>query len=168
MSGKITLIGKTWANTHPLTIVSRAVSDQDAEGLAKLFFMSYEDGSVNSQAEAREIIQQLFDGEFGALIPDASQVIADENGRLIAAILVLESRRGDGLPQSPSIFELFTAASRRREGMAEQLLRLAIDRLHHGGYEDVALRIDEDNSAALALYLTLDFNRWFPDSDDVF
>ena len=168
MSGKITLIGKTWANTHPLTIVSRAVSDQDAEGLAKLFFMSYEDGSVNSQAEAREIIQQLFDGEFGALIPDASQVIADENGRLIAAILVLESRRGDGLPQSPYIFELFTAASRRREGMAEQLLRLAIDRLHHGGYEDVALRIDEDNSAALALYLTLDFNRWFPDSDDVF
>lgn len=35
------------------------------------------------------------------------------------------------------------------------------------GYEQVSVRISENNAAALALYLTLDFNRWFPEDDDI-
>src|SRR5699024_813355 len=108
----------------------------------------------------------LFDGEFGSLLPEASPVVEDDSGKIIAAALVLDRRRGEDLPQSPYIFELFTAASRRREGLAEQLVRTAIDRLHHSGYDDVALRISEDNAAALALYLALDFHRWNPESDE--
>lgn len=166
MTGKITLIGSTWANQRPVTITHRQVSPQDAEGLAKLFFTAYEDGSVNSQAEALEIMQQLFAGEFGNLLPEASPVVEDDSGRLIAAALVLDRRKGENLPQSPYIFELFTAASRRREGLAEQLVRIAIDKLHGTGFDDVALRINEDNAAALALYLTLDFHRWNPEPDE--
>ncbi|WP_081316712.1 GNAT family N-acetyltransferase [Rothia kristinae] len=57
--------------------------------------------------------------------------------------------------------------SRRREGFAEQLLRVAITELKEEGFEHVALRISEDNAAALALYLTLDFHRWFPEEDEL-
>ena len=39
--------------------------------------------------------------------------------------------------------------------------------LYDNGYDQVSLRIAEDNAAALALYLTLDFNRWVPETDDV-
>jgi GNAT superfamily N-acetyltransferase len=166
VSGTITLIGKTWANTRPLKVTTRPVTEEDADGLAKLFFASYDDQSVvGSQAEALEIIHKVFNGDFGALIESASPVVVDGSGRLVAAALVLDSRVGNDVPDAPYIFELFTAASRRREGFAEQLLRIAIDELYRLGHEEVALRIAEDNSPALALYLTLDFKRWIPEDD---
>lgn len=166
MSGKISLIGKTWENTRPVTVTSRPVTPEDADGLARLFFASYEDGSVTSQAHALEILHGLFAGEYGKVLTEASPVVTDDSGRIVAAALVLESRVGEEVPPGPYIFELFTAAARRREGFAEQLLRVAIDQLHRQGYETVALQINEDNSAALALYLTLDFNRWLPETDE--
>ena len=54
-----------------------------------------------------------------------------------------------------------------REGLAEQLIRRSIDQMFEDGYEQVSVRISENNAAALALYLTLDFNRWFPEDDDI-
>ncbi|MBG7588195.1 MULTISPECIES: GNAT family N-acetyltransferase [Rothia] len=167
MSGKITLIGDTWTSTRPVTVSTRPVARQDADGLARLFFTAYDDGSVTSQAHALEILHHMFDGEYGAVLPKASPVVVDDAGRIIAAALVLESRVGDDLPDSPYIFELFTESSRRREGFAEQLLRVAITELKEEGFEHVALRISEDNAAALALYLTLDFRRWFPEEDEL-
>ncbi len=166
VSGTITLIGKTWANTRPVKVSTRPVTPEDADGLAKLFFASYDDQDViGSQAEALEIIHKVFAGDYGQLIESASPVVVDDNGRIVAAALVLDSRVGTGVPNTPYVFELFTAASRRREGFAEQLLRIAIDQLHQQGHQEVALRIAEDNSAALALYLTLDFKRWIPEDD---
>ncbi|OAX51768.1 GNAT family N-acetyltransferase [Rothia kristinae] len=167
MSGKITLIGDTWTSTRPVTVSTRPVARQDADGLARLYFTAYDDGSVTSQAHALEILHHMFDGEYGAVLPKASPVVVDDAGRIIAAALVLESRVGDDLPDSPYIFELFTESSRRREGFAEQLLRVAITELKEEGFEHVALRISEDNAAALALYLTLDFRRWFPEEDEL-
>ncbi|QQC59538.1 GNAT family N-acetyltransferase [Rothia kristinae] len=167
MSGKITLIGDTWTSTRPVTVSTRPVARQDADGLARLFFTAYEDGSVTSQAHALEILHHMFDGEYGAVLPNASPVVVDDAGRIIAAALVLESRVGDDLPDSPYIFELFTESSRRREGIAEQLLRVAITELKEEGFEHVAVRISEDNAAALALYLTLDFRRWFPEEEEL-
>lgn len=167
MSGKITLIGDTWTSTRPVTVSTRPVARQDADGLARLFFTAYDDGSVTSQAHALDILHHMFDGEYGAVLPKASPVVVDDAGRIIAAALVLESRVGDDLPDSPYIFELFTESSRRREGFAEQLLRVAITELKEEGFEHVALRISEDNAAALALYLTLDFRRWFPEEDEL-
>lgn len=167
MSGKITLIGDTWTSTRPVTVTTRPVAPEDADGLARLYFTAYEDGSVTSQAHALEILHRMFDGEYGTVLPKASPVVVDDAGRIIAAALVLESRVGDDLPDSPYIFELFTESSRRREGFAEQLLRVAITELKEEGFEHVALRISEDNAAALALYLTLDFRRWFPEEEEL-
>ncbi|ALU40257.1 acetyltransferase [Kocuria flava] len=167
MTGTITLIARTVANTRPNPVPTRPATPEDAEALAQLYYSSYEQGGVSSLAEARQVVQGVFAGEYGPLLAEASPVVADEDGTIVAAALTLERRVGDGeLPDAPYLFELFTAASRRRQGLAEQLVRSSMDTLCHSGYDQLCLRIAEDNAAALALYLTLDFNRWVPEDDD--
>ncbi|HST72134.1 MULTISPECIES: GNAT family N-acetyltransferase [Kocuria] len=165
MTGTITLIAQTTENPKAHPVPTRPAAPEDAEGLAQLYYSSYEQGGVSSLEEAREVIKGVFAGEYGPFLPDASPVVVDEDGTIVAAALVLARRVGDDLPDAPYIFELFTAASRRRQGLAEQLVRSSMATLYKNGYEQVCLRIAEDNAAALALYLTLDFNRWIPDGD---
>ncbi|MBD2765510.1 GNAT family N-acetyltransferase [Kocuria sp. cx-455] len=168
MSGTITLIAQTSETKSTNPVPSRQVTEEDIPALSKLFFEAYASTTAAmSQEDAGEIIQGVFDSEYGPFLPDASPVVEDDNGKVIAAAMVLERRKGDDLPAAPYLFELFTASSHRRRGLAEQLVREAMTKLYNQGYEEVCLRIAEDNSAALALYLTLDFNRWIPDSDDL-
>lgn len=168
MSGTITLIAQTSETTSTNPAPSRQVTADDIPALSELFFQAYDASSAaTSKDDAQKIIEGVFDGEFGPFLPDASPVIEDEDGKVIAAAIVLEQRKGDDLPKAPYLFELFTASSHRRRGLAEQLVREAMTKLYNQGYEEVSLRIAEDNSAALALYLTLDFNRWVPYNDDV-
>lgn len=168
MSGTITLIAQTSETKSTNPVPSRQVTAEDIPALSKLFFEAYASTTAAmSQEDAGEIIQGVFDSEYGPFLPDASPVVEDDNGKVIAAAMVLERRKGDDLPAAPYLFELFTASSHRRRGLAEQLVREAMTKLYNQGYEEVCLRIAEDNSAALALYLTLDFNRWIPDSDDL-
>ena len=166
MTGTITLIAHTAENTRTPSVSLRQTTPDDAESLARLYYSSYEQGGVSSLEEAREVVRGVFDGAYGPFLPEASPVVVDEDGTVVAAALVLARRVGDDLPDTPYIFELFTAASRRRQGLAEQLVRCAMGTLHDNGYDQVCLRIADDNAAALALYLTLDFNRWIPDHDD--
>lgn len=167
MSGTITLTAQTSEtnSTHPAP--SRQVTAEDIPALSELYFQAYASSpAAMSKEDAGKIIQGVFDGEYGPFLPAASPVVEDDDGQVIAAAIVLEQRKGDDLPTAPYLFELFTASSHRRRGLAEQLVREAMTKLYSQGYEEVCLRIAEDNSAALALYLTLDFNRWIPDHDD--
>ncbi|MEU4206569.1 GNAT family N-acetyltransferase [Rothia terrae] len=167
MDGMITLITKTSPNNKADTITTRPAKLEDAESLARLYFASYDDTGITSQAEALAAIQEVLDGKFGEFLPEASPVIVDENNRIVAAALVLNNRADDVEPADlPSIYELFTAASRRREGLAEHLIRTSLHALNEVGHKQATVRISENNAAALALYLTLDFNRWFPANDD--
>ena len=167
MTRTITLIARTVQNTKTPSVTLRPSRREDSEELAQLYYSSYEQGGVSSLEEAREVIRGVFDDEYGPFLPDASPVVVDDDGSLVAAALVLARRVGDALPDAPYLFELFTASSRRRQGLAEQLVRCAMSTLYDNGYDQVCLRISEDNAAALALYLTLDFNRWIPETDDV-
>lgn len=167
MSETITLVGRTQETSSADPVPSRPARPEDVPALAELFYAAYDRDVVESPEAAKRIIQGAFDGEYGPFLADASPVIEDEDGAVVAAALVLEHRTGENLPGVPYIFELFTAASYRRRGLGEQLVREALSKLHQQGYDEVSLRIAEDNSAALALYLTLDFHRWSPDHDDV-
>ncbi|MFI7482151.1 GNAT family N-acetyltransferase [Kocuria sp. M1R5S2] len=167
MTGTITLIARTTENTKTPSVTLRPARPEDADHLAQLYYSSYEQGGVSSLEEAREVIRGVFADEYGPFLPEASPVVVDDDGSVVAAALVVSRRVGDNLPDAPYIFELFTAASRRRQGLAEQLVRCAMSTLFDNGYDQVCLRISEDNAAALALYLTLDFNRWTPETDDV-
>ena len=53
-----------------------------------------------------------------------------------------------------------TGKTKTLQGLAEQLVRSSAAALAEAGHERLSLRIPEDNSPALALYLALDFSRW--------
>lgn len=167
MSGLITLVSQTSKAAKPITVSTRPARVEDAEALARLYFASYEDDRFTSQAEAATEMEKILRGEHGEFYTDASPVVVDEHDRIIAASLCLKHRIVTDPKDLPTIYELFTAASRRREGLAEQLIRRSIDQMFEDGYEQVTVRIQDNNSAALALYLTLDFNRWYPEDEDI-
>lgn len=167
MTGLITLISPTRPSGKALTLATRPAQVEDAEALARLYFASYDDDRFPTQAAAAVEIERILRGEHGEFYHEASPVVVDDNGRIVAAALCLKHRVVTEPKHLPTIFELFTAASRRREGLAEQLIRKSIDRMREDGFEQVSVRISETNAAALALYLTLDFKRWFPEDDDL-
>jgi len=143
------------------------VARDDAGALAQLLLEAYGTESGGSQERAEAMIREAFDGKYGPFLAEQSQLAQDADGHPVAAAIVLERREDDTLPDVPYLFELFTASSHRRRGLAEQLVRQVMAALHEKGYEEVCVRIPEDNSAALALYLTLDFNRWTPEHDEL-
>lgn len=179
LTGTITLIARTTdvlPRADRAELPTRFTQSEDKEPLAHLFYSAYQavgldsaNGGVDSLEQARTIVTKLFEGEYGSFLPEASPVVLNDNGEIVAASLVLERRVGDSLPNAPYIFELFTHSAYRRQGLAESLVRQSAAALHGAGHERVSLRIREDNSPALALYLTLDFNRWLPEveMDDV-
>lgn len=167
MTGNITLIARTVPNSREVTTTSRGLTEADASELARLFLEAYGSKISGTPEDAERMIRGAFNGDFGPFLQQQSQVIEDEEGTPVAAAVVLERRLDKNLPDVPYLFELFTASSHRRRGYAEQLVRQVMASLHENGYEEVCVRIPEDNAAALALYLTLDFNRWAPEQDEL-
>ena len=167
MTGTITLIARTEVTPRELTATSRSVTDADTGALARLLREAYGSAAVGTQEDAEATIRDAVRGEFGPFLQEQSQVIEDDDGSPVAAAIVLERRDDAHLPDAPFLFELVTASSHRRRGLAEQLVRQVMRSLQENGYDEVCVRIPDDNSAALALYLTLDFNRWIPEQDDL-
>lgn len=176
MTGTITLIARTADVASRLDgsapLPSRHVQPQDQEALARLLYSAYETvgidksrNGVDTYEQAQQVVSALFAHQYGTFLPEASPLVTNDSGEVIAASLVLKKREGQGLPDAPYIFELFTHNAHRRQGLAERLVRETSAALHQSGYTHVSLRITEDNSPALALYLTLDFNRWQPEEE---
>ncbi|RKQ36306.1 GNAT family N-acetyltransferase [Kocuria tytonis] len=167
MTGNITLIARTVPNSQEVTAPTRSVTEGDATGLANLLLEAYGSRTSGTQEQAETMIRDAFRGRFGPFLAEQSQLVEDADGSPVAAAMVLARREDPQLPEVPYLFELFTASSHRRRGLAEQLVRQVMAALHENGYEEVCVRIPEDNSAALALYLALDFHRWNPDHDEM-
>lgn len=167
MTRLITLISETKELVGKPTLKTRPVEHSDSEALARLLFSSYDDGRLTSQAHALTEIEAVLGGEHGEFYTEASPVVIDDHDRVVAAALCLRNRTDGGQPSDvPAIYELFTAASRRREGLAEKLIRQSLSVMRSDGLEEVSVRIPESNAAALALYLTLEFRRWQDPSED--
>ena len=169
MERMITLVSQTDTFTPDSELSTRSAESTDCEALARLLFTSYESRLYPTQADAQKELEAVFAGEKGDFFAEASPVVVDENGRVIAAALCLKNRKDDVEPSDvPTIFELVTAASRRRQGIAEELIREAMTSMKNNGFEEVTVRIPETNAPALALYLTLDFHRWQPAYEDLY
>lgn len=98
----------------------------------------------------------------GRTIEEASLVASGPDGQITAAIVISE-RDGEAV-----IAELFTHPEHRRQGLAEELLRHGMHVLHTLGHATVTVTVEDNNSAAMALYLSRDFRRLTdedPDSD---
>ncbi|NYE94452.1 ribosomal protein S18 acetylase RimI-like enzyme [Psychromicrobium silvestre] len=167
MSSKVILIARTTPLQFELGITTRSPSTQDVEALGKLYFSAYDKGLAEQTLEAATAnIEASFGGKYGTLLTDASQLAVDQEGKIIAGILVVERSSHEGTPEAPFLIELFTDRDHRRQGLAERLVLISTDKLFNAGYKEVAVRVKDSNSAALALYLSLDFQRWDAEEED--
>lgn len=164
MNDMVTLIAQTTPLERDPKTATRTVVESDLQRLGELYFTAYEPGIAGESVEAAMAeMKASFKGQYGQFLPESSHVALDEQGKPVAAILLVEHALGDDVPDAPFIFELFTDREYRRRGLAEELVLAAMDSLFNSGHQRVALRVKEDNSAALALYLSLDFHRWTPE-----
>ncbi|WP_410788114.1 GNAT family N-acetyltransferase [Kribbella sp. C-35] len=131
-------------------VVLRPPAVEDALPLGKLYFEAYDPGVASAtEREALEDIELTFAGEYGVLAPNLSR-LAWYGDQLVGALLVVERAPWRDTPDCPFIIELFTARSHRRQGIARLLLSACSN-------VTVALRVEDINTAALALYRSVGF-----------
>ena len=131
-------------------VVLRSPTRDDAVGLGQLYFASYTPGvAAATPEEAFEDIELTFEGAYGVLDLDLSW-LAWVGAELVGALLVVERAPWPDTPGCAFIVELFTAPTHRRLGIGRLLLAASAN-------VTIALRVDENNVAALALYRRLGF-----------
>lgn len=167
MTDMVTLIAKTNPLEREFKTATRTVQDTDLQRLGELYFSAYEAGEAGENLSvALADMSSAFEGKWGRLLHEASHVALDDDGEIVAAVLVVDRFTGYGAPDAPFIIELITDRNHRRRGLAEELVLVTMDTLFNEGRSDVSLQVEATNSAALALYLSLDFHRWSSDDSD--
>lgn len=137
----------------------RPSTDADGEKIGSLYFESYEVGQAcATEAEAIADVAGSFAGECGEYLHFASPVVV-EGDNLVAAIMTVRRAPWDGTPDCPFIIELFTHPDYRQRGLGAALIQTATAALAATA-TCVALRVDEQNTPALALYRKLGFTLW--------
>ncbi|MET9310405.1 GNAT family N-acetyltransferase [Kribbella sp. NPDC003505] len=128
----------------------RPPSADDAVALGRLYFEAYDPGVASAtEAEALDDIHRTFDGEYGVLDTALSR-LAWMGDELVGALLVVERAPWPDTPDCRFVIELFTARNHRRSGIAKLLLAEC-------SAVEVALRVQETNAPALALYRSVGF-----------
>lgn len=147
---------------NPVDSTPRPVHATDLPELTDLYQRAYGDGTSRpDNDEDAGWIPAVHGGSQGPLIPQASLLTADAEGRITAAILTTERALTEG-SKTAFIAELFTHPDHRRQGLAEKLLTDAMQALHETGHKTLAVTVNSSNAAALALYLSRDFRRFTP------
>jgi ribosomal protein S18 acetylase RimI-like enzyme len=141
----------------PAGFAIREPEPADAQRLGRLYFDSRVPGAAHaSAADAIHEIRLSFQGEFGALWPQASGLVEHEGGP-VAALLAVHRAPWHDTPDCPFITDLFTDRGFRRQGLARTLLTRCLTRASMIDRPRVALRVDSRNEAAIHLYESLGF-----------
>lgn len=155
MNALITLVAVTGhQDSTPARIPVRPLEPDDIPELASLHRGIYADAGEQQRSGGDPgWIGTSPDGGRNRTAQAASLVASGPGGQITAAIIITE-RDGEAV-----IDELFTHPDHRRQGLAEELLRHCMHVLHTLGLSTVTVTVDENNSAAMALYLSRDFRR---------
>lgn len=161
MNALITLVALTGhQNTTPARVPVRPLEPDDLPELTSLHRHAYAGGASRSRGGDLGWIGASRDERRARTAEAASLVASGPDGQITAAIIVAE-RDGEAV-----IDELFTHPEHRRQGLAEELLRHCMHALHTLGRTTVKVAVDENNAAAMALYLSRDFRRLADDDTD--
>ena len=156
MNDLITLVAVTGPQkATPARVPVRPLEPDDLPELAGLWRQVYASGAARQRGGDSGWIGASMDEGGGrtAAADAASLVTSGPDGHITAAIIVTE------LDGEAVIDELFTHPDHRRQGLAEELLRHCMQVLHTLGRTTVKVTVDDNNSAAIALYLSRDFRR---------
>jgi ribosomal protein S18 acetylase RimI-like enzyme len=143
----------------------RSLQKDDAPALAELYLAAYPSEIVRDLAAAREEMQRTFEGEYGPLVAGLSPAITT-TGRLVATVMTVAQAPWPDTPAGLFVIEVITDPAHRRQGLAKAGLGWVATRAQKHGFGTLALRVDAENSAALALYRKLGFRDWFPGAED--
>jgi len=134
-------------------VTARAPRPSDAAQLAHLMLDAYR-GTCDDQGEtindARLEVARLFEGEYGDLIPECSEVVVRE-GHLVAATLVTMWKA------SPLIAFSMTHPECKRTGLARAGIRRCMEQLLSAGHHELRLVVTRGNTSAERLYESLGF-----------
>ncbi|WP_026536291.1 GNAT family N-acetyltransferase [Arthrobacter sp. H14] len=168
MSTPITLAALTGGRDKEPKVAMRPINAADVPTLAELYFNAYVPAAIEgwSPAEASSRLHGLINGGHERPISMASLLAEDTDSQITAAIVVLEGASGDEKEQPAFIAELFIHPEHQRKGLAQELLHSAMNALHAMGRSTIAVTVDSANAAAMALYLSMDFRRWPPQSGE--
>jgi N-alpha-acetyltransferase 10/11 len=144
----------------PIGYRIRPCQRADITALASLYFEAYEPGVACATVDdALDDTRASFAGEYGELWPDASPIVVHHDEPVGAALMVHRAPWPD-TPSCPFVIELFTARAYRRMGLARAMVAYCLASAAAAGCPGVALRVDDDNHAARALYASLGFRPW--------
>jgi ribosomal protein S18 acetylase RimI-like enzyme len=136
----------------PAGVLLREATRADAPAIAAAYHASY-DGEW-TPAESLEDIERAFNGGHGALIPQASLVAVSHDGAIVGAVLTVLDAPWDHTPRGPFVIDVFVTPSARGRGIGRALMVAA---MAGSPGPTIALRVEDDNPAALALYESLGF-----------
>lgn len=134
----------------------RDMTEADRAPLATLYFTAYPRDVVFDEQAATNEIDVTFAGEYGWLDLAASPVVTAD-GEIVASVMTVEEAPWDDTPAGPFVIEVMVHPDHRRRGLAEHALIHAAKRLEARGKSTIALRVDSENTNALALYSKLGF-----------
>jgi len=159
MNALITLVAVTGhQNTMAGRIPVRPLQPDDLLELANLHRHAYADRPGGRAGGPVWIGPSMDEGHGTAAA--ASLVASGPEGQITAAIIITE-RDGEAV-----IDELFTHPHHRRQGLAEELLQHCMHLLHTLGRPTVTVTVEDNNPAAMALYLSRDFRRLTDDDTE--
>ena len=144
----------------------RKITKTDRSRLAELYYTVYLRSIVKDIKTAYAEIDQVFDSAFGEFDLEASPV-ALYSKEIIASIQTVKQAPWDFTPSGPFIIQVMVHPDNIRLGLAEFLIRMAIEKLSINGYKTAALRVMSDNEGAVALYKKIGFKPW-KTKDDFF
>ena len=132
----------------------RPAVEKDASAIAKAYLLSY-DGAWTFE-DALEDIERAFAHGHGQLLTDASRIAVDSDGTCIGAILTVLDPPWKGTPPGPFIIDVFVVPAARGRGIGRSLVTAA---MAGAPGATIALRVEDDNAVAIALYGSLGFAR---------
>jgi GNAT superfamily N-acetyltransferase len=143
----------------PDGLTMRAVTDADAEALAQLYLSAYHPSpGAMSLIETREEMRANFAGESGELWREASPVVVDADGTVLACVMTVTAAPLDwGRPPGPYVIEVLTSFLWRGRGLASALLAEAARTVVAAGRETMTLRVDVASIGATRLYAAAGF-----------
>lgn len=146
----------------PAGCTLRTAEPAELDSLGRPYHRSHPPGVAGADAdEAVADIAAAGAGEYGKLWVDASPVVLIDD-ELAGGVQVVRRAPWPDTPDCPFVIELFVAREHRPSGLARLLLHRAMSVVAAAGAAKLALRVDDDNAPAWALYACLGLREWVP------
>jgi ribosomal protein S18 acetylase RimI-like enzyme len=139
----------------------RPLQENDLPELAELYLAAYSREIVEDLAAAKEEMRRTFAGEYGQLVADFSPV-AVTRGMVVGTVMTVAQAPWPDTPVGLFVIEVIIHPHHRRRGLAKAGVGWVATKAQKQGFGTLALRVESENSGAVALYRELGFRDWLP------